>query len=162
PDIVLVDDLHVGSCWRFKGTSGQLGIVLPVPVIISHITVDHVSRKYTPLTNLALRTIIIWGVVDAPENLEKLERRTANVSAKLTELIGDRSGPPITGHFQFTPLAIFDYDIHANSHIQTFPLLDDILGLKMDFGVVVVEIVDNWGSEAWTCLHRVRIHGEQK
>jgi len=31
----------------------------------------------------------------------------------------------------------------------------------MDFGIVVLRVLVNWGMEAYTCLYRFRVHGER-
>jgi hypothetical protein len=136
---------------------GQLGISLPEPVLITHVTIDHVSRDFTSHIDLAPRTIYVWGVLDGDDNLEKqhfLVQRDGEVAGVLRS----RHEPAITGGRLFIPLVKLVYDIYAANHVQTFPVIMEVAEQHMEFKEVVVEFVDNWGGSA-TCLHRVRIHG---
>ncbi|TFK63314.1 hypothetical protein BDN72DRAFT_902507 [Pluteus cervinus] len=45
PYIALDDDLRVGRCWRLPQVSGQMGIRLPYPTKITHLSVDHIPRE---------------------------------------------------------------------------------------------------------------------
>ena len=58
-------------------------------------------------------------------------------------------------------VANFTYDIHATEYIQTFPVREEIRELGIDFGVVVLLVKSNWGKEEFTCLYRMRVHGER-
>ena len=58
-------------------------------------------------------------------------------------------------------LASFTYDIHAPKHVQTFPIREEVAGLGVDFGVVVLRVKSNWGRDEFTCLYRFRVHGQR-
>ncbi|TDL15226.1 hypothetical protein BD410DRAFT_693823, partial [Rickenella mellea] len=53
------------------------------------------------------------------------------------------------------PLGQVEYDIHAETHIQHFPL--QFYG-KQKFDRVIFHFLDNWGSQECTCIYRVRVH----
>jgi SUN domain-containing protein 1/2 len=82
-------------------------------------------------------------------------------------------------------LAELTYSLDSEDNVQTFPIKnnkisrtaqvnDSLEGLcsetttrescgSQNAGVtaaVTFEIVDNWGNEDYTCLYRIRIHGE--
>jgi SUN domain-containing protein 1/2 len=46
-------------------------------------------------------------------------------------------------------------------HIQTFPIDAEIRSLGIDFGLVVLMVKNNWGMDKYTCLYRVRVHGQR-
>jgi len=62
---------------------------------------------------------------------------------------------------QYIRIANFTYNIHASRNIQTFPIDEEIRELGVDFGIVVLRIKSNWGTDAYTCLYRLRVHGER-
>jgi SUN domain-containing protein 1/2 len=62
---------------------------------------------------------------------------------------------------QYMRLNKFSYNIHGSSHIQTFPVDEDVRNLGVDFGIVVLKVKSNWGREEFTCLYRMRVHGQR-
>jgi SUN domain-containing protein 1/2 len=157
PDTAITDDLHLPSCWRVSGQAGQLGISLSEPISVTHVTIDHLAVDMTSDIESAPRRLVLWGIIDGVDNAEKWQRHIARSSQLPLHSI---KGPAITNSYSYIPLKIFEYDIHAPSHIQTFEVTKDIRALGMDFGVVVLEILSNWGGSS-TCLYRVRIHGDR-
>ncbi|EGN98082.1 hypothetical protein SERLA73DRAFT_182953 [Serpula lacrymans var. lacrymans S7.3] len=71
PDIVLNEDLHAGSCWKVEETPSQLGIALAEPIVITDITIDHIPQELTHEIGLAPKNIVVWGVLDGQDNIEK-------------------------------------------------------------------------------------------
>jgi hypothetical protein len=157
PDIALTHNPQLALCWKVDTPHGQLGISLPETILVTHVTIDHVSRDFTSHINLAPRTIYIWGVLDGEDNLEKRQILIQG-NGEVASVLNSRYEPAITGGLLYIPLARLVYDIYAASHVQTFPVMKEIVDQHMEFKEVVVEFVDNWGGST-TCLHRVRIHG---
>lgn len=156
PSLALNDDSRIGQCWSFPSASGQLGIILPTPIIPSQVTIDHIPMEIAANIGQAPRTMILWGLLDGTENMRKwyLSRRTHPTSA----LLQGRQGPQdVSGH-SYAPLAILEYNIHGKWPIQTFTVFDYVQNFQMDFGVIVLEIIDNWGASN-TCVYRARLHG---
>ncbi|KAH7905834.1 hypothetical protein BJ138DRAFT_1017164 [Hygrophoropsis aurantiaca] len=156
-EVVLDDDLHTDSCWRFEANSGQVGISLSERITITHVTVDHIAKELTSTIELAPRTLILWGVVD--KDTLTMDSALKTATGKAAELLASTRGPAISAGFQFAPLAWITYDIHTSSHVQTFPVFDHIALSNLTFSVVVVEVVNNWGASS-TCLYRIRVHGK--
>lgn len=158
PEIALQDDMRVGKCWLIPSQCAQLAIVLPRMIYPTHVTVDHIPLEIAADIGEAPRNMRLWGVVDGPLN------RACHInlisSYELPSADG-RHTPPFAGDRSYVLLSAFQYDINALSPIQTFPVDVHIVDSRMYFGVVVLEIVDNWGSNT-TCLYRVRVHGDAK
>ncbi|KAA1478722.1 hypothetical protein DENSPDRAFT_788369 [Dentipellis sp. KUC8613] len=157
PNIALTEDLGHGSCWRFEGKSGYLGIALIEPVYITRLTIDHISRTTTSDIALAPRRMVLWGLVEGKEEYDSLRHLRREDSPVNSSFI--TSAAPLPSHQGWIPLSSFTYDIHADFHIQTFSVWDRPQELGIEFGVVVLEVLDNWGANA-TCLYRVRVHGD--
>ena len=54
-------------------------------------------------------------------------------------------------------IADVEYDTCSVQHIQSFPVYDDAVSVRVD--KVVFQILDNWGLPDFTCIYRVRVHG---
>ena len=153
PEVALSDDLRMEYCWPIRNSSGQLGFMLSEMILVTHVTIDHLARDMTSDISSAPRRMVLWGVIDGEDNMDKVK--------SVLKATGDElSGPPITGGYTYIKLQSFSYDIDAPFHIQTFPMIESVVALGLDIGVLVLEILDNWGGPS-TCLYRVRIHGER-
>ncbi|RPD74276.1 hypothetical protein L226DRAFT_425821, partial [Lentinus tigrinus ALCF2SS1-7] len=157
PEAALHDDLRVGECWLVPGTSGQLGIGLHTFVAPTHVTIDHIPLEIAADIGQAPRKMVLWGLVEGSHN-RALYRKLAERGEVLHAAALGRERPPVHSNQQYVFLASFDYNIFAPFHIQTFQISSIAVDEGLYFGVVVLEIVDNWGGQN-TCLYRVRIHG---
>jgi SUN domain-containing protein 1/2 len=147
--VTALDDLtQPGQCWRFVGSTGQLGVRLSQKVAIFSVTVDHVPRELVTSVQSAPKNMVLWGVSDIKSTMPELAK--AGGGRRLPALDG--------GHDAFlVALASFRYDPHAASNIQTFSLREEVR--YQVFDRVIFEVLDNWGAE-FTCLYRVRVHGK--
>ncbi|KAH9470982.1 hypothetical protein Pst134EA_004892 [Puccinia striiformis f. sp. tritici] len=59
---VLVSDLSLGTCWPFRGTTGQIGIQLSRTIRIEGITISHVSRPLAYDIRTAPKEFELWGL----------------------------------------------------------------------------------------------------
>jgi SUN domain-containing protein 1/2 len=160
PVTALHHETHGGYCWPFASQRGQLGISLAAPVIIDEVTIDHISRDIALDIRSAPQHMEVWGLVEGGENLEKYEEL---VKEKEQRQDGPEEGEAYPDTLpQYPPyvrIANFTYDVDSGKHVQTFPVLEEIKDKKMDFGVVVLRVLSNWGREEFTCLYRFRVHG---
>ena len=142
PFVAIDDDNRPGRCWLFSGSVGQLGVLFPVRVNITAISVDHLPRELALSVSNAPRNIKIWG---------------------FNEVLYPREGPSILSqvppishpNFVFEPVAEFRYDVFGPDHIQTFP----VFPMRGSFDGIVAEILENSGGSS-TCLYRIRVHGQ--
>lgn len=172
PAHALHHDNSAGMCWPFKGSFGQLGIQLARPVIISDITIDH-----APLSLLfgdgegggissAPREITVTGYVQRPEDRMKLkewqqQQRAAQETrpeGEEEETVDIHENPP-ANHIH---LASFTYQAgeETNRATQTFAVSAEARALRIPIMVIQVRVQSNYGNERFTCLYRVRVHGE--
>ena len=151
PWAALSEDMQLESCWLLGGKSGQLGVSLSRSVRISHVVVDHhVDDILT-----APRQMILWGLVDGEENVASFR----DLHAKRTGVIPEKHPfPAISGGLSFVPLSSLEYDSHAANLTQTFPIFPFIVDSGMDFKVIVLEVLGNWGGTS-TRLYRFRVYG---
>ncbi|KAI0715605.1 UNC-like C-terminal-domain-containing protein [Cerioporus squamosus] len=60
----------------------------------------------------------------------------------------------------FVLLGHIAYDIYGKLPVQTFDLFSDVGTLKLILDTVLLIIKDNWGNQVFTCIYRVRVHGD--
>ncbi|KAG2747934.1 hypothetical protein P692DRAFT_20735950 [Suillus brevipes Sb2] len=143
-----------GSCWKIPQVRGHLGIGFRLPVIITHVSIEHLPSQ--PMD--APREIILWGYLERVDNLQHYTVvDPLNVDDKPPqEVIEESQKQNPSG--SFIELAHMEYSPFHDSPIQTFPVHENVLRSGFDFGLVVVKIRGNWGADE-TCLYRVRVHG---
>ncbi|KAJ7714324.1 hypothetical protein DFH07DRAFT_763084 [Mycena maculata] len=160
PVTALHHDIHDGNCWPFAGSQGQLGIVLASPTHIDSdtITIDHVAAAAAVNKRTSTSKYMeLWDLVEGEDNVSKLEAWRAVAQPGEDEPVQPAMLPKFPEYIQ---IASFQYDIHLTNNIQTFPIDAGIRSLGIDFGVVVLMVKSNWGRDEYTCLYRVRVHGE--
>ena len=81
-----------------------------------------------------------WGSVDGSQNGGRFKEYQSLYPGTY---LSPSAGPPLTNGYQFVHLADFEYDVNATSHVQTFPVHAYVPPLEIDFGVFVVEVLDN-------------------
>ncbi|KAG2018220.1 spindle pole body-associated protein sad1 [Coprinopsis cinerea AmutBmut pab1-1] len=181
PVTALHPDTYSGDCWPMFGSSGRLGVALAAPVYIDEITIDHVAKEAAFDMRSAPRQMEVWGLVEGADNLAKVkewqdsELLSRKVAAEAAgEVVDDAwekrdreaqaallpPGLPKSGG-TYIRLANFTYDIHAPRNVQTFGVDPKIKELGVDFGVVSLRILNNWGRDEYTCLYRFRVHGRK-
>ncbi|KAI1795834.1 hypothetical protein LXA43DRAFT_1090469 [Ganoderma leucocontextum] len=157
-DSILTDDVRLDGSWFFPGSHFQVGVSFATTIYPTHFTIDHAFLPDAAGSSKAPRHIVVWGVVEGVSNKGRATRVVADLD------IGDvynRTAPNLHQRENFLPLATIEYNIHGSSHVQTFPVYPHAVESNIDFGVIVLEVLDNWGGEV-THLYRVRVHGLAK
>ncbi|KAG5645933.1 hypothetical protein DXG03_004722 [Asterophora parasitica] len=169
PVTALHHELHNGHCWPFAGHQGQLGVALAAPTYVSEISIDHVAREVAFDMRSAPREMEVWGMVEGKDNIAKVrewmaerERKREEKRALGEEVEEDPEYPKTLPRApQYVRIAKFTYNIHGGRNVQTFPVDEEVRALGVDFGIVVLNIKSNWGREEFTCLYRMRVHGQR-
>ncbi|KAG9121962.1 hypothetical protein FRC07_001856, partial [Ceratobasidium sp. 392] len=161
PAVALVPDINVGNCWPFAGSQGQIAVLLSRSVRVDSVTIDHASKDVAYDLKAAPRKFVVWGLVEGADNLAKLaqyrkQAETQSIGANPESEVQAEEAPSQDS----IKLAEFEYDINESSHIQTFAVPDDVRAAGIDVGVVIFKIRSSWGDPNFTCIYRVRVHGE--
>jgi SUN domain-containing protein 1/2 len=152
-----------------------LAVALSAPTYISDITIDHVAKEVAFDMRSAPREMEVWGMVEGKDNIAKVKAWQAEKAARNEEAkrVAKEKGIPFTDEVdvvypktlpkspQYIRIANFTYNIHAPRNIQTFPVDEEIRELGVDFGIVVLRMKSNWGRDEYTCLYRLRVHGQR-
>ncbi|KAH9923088.1 UNC-like C-terminal-domain-containing protein [Fomitopsis serialis] len=137
-----------GHCWPMAGSSGFIGIQLAEPVLIKNVTVDHAPSSLTPARegDTAPRSIVVWALIPMSSAVTTEPPKIQSINV------------PVPEGFRIVAIAQLEYDVFKPQHIQTFPVDAGMQGVKVD--QVVFQVLSNWGSVDFTCLYRLRVHGE--
>ncbi|EMD36716.1 hypothetical protein CERSUDRAFT_73773 [Gelatoporia subvermispora B] len=144
PSIAISDDTHAGRCWKVHQLPTQLGIRLPIIIRPSQVSVEHLLKENAVDIRQAPKNMTLWGVVDGKSNMEAFKTLMAS-----NHLDRNLPTPMLARDLRWAPLASFMYDIHHRNHIQTFPISQDYIDSEITFGIVALEILENWGSGVW-------------
>ena len=166
PVTALHHDVQNGFCWPFPGSQGHLGVQLAAPVKVESVSVDHVPMEVAFDVRSAPKEMEVWGVVEGEENVRKLkewrEMKEATRSSSGEAEEEEAAYPAMLPRQpEYIRLAGFTYDVTGPSHVQNFPVSDEIKEMGLDFGVVVLMVKSNWGRRDFTCLYRFRVHGSR-
>ncbi|CAM0136365.1 Sad1 and UNC84 domain-containing protein [Umbelopsis sp. WA50703] len=134
--IALNPDTKVGQCWPMQGSNGSIGILLSKTITVTGVTIEHAGKQVLPDRRSAPKDFAVWAVYG--DNLGQIQGDT----------FGEQSQHSVE-------LATGQYDAEDESALQTFAV-----DHKKPTRAVVIRINSNWGHPEYTCLYRVRIHGE--
>ena len=179
PEAVLQSSTFPGHCWPVAMTykPAVVTIRLHTSIIVSAISIDHTSKMLLAQRqelNSAPKRMKVYGYAPCP----------TTGSNSSDDHICRGLGFDIMSK---ALIAEFTYNIDDENNVQTF-LVDNNLVAGSTAGMaspgesscsetattqscsgqsspvvsaaVTLEILDNWGNDEYTCLYRVRVHGE--
>ena len=176
PITALHHEMQNGHCWPFAGGEGQLGVALAAPVFVEEVTIEHVAKSIAFDMRSAPRQMEVWGLVEGKDNIARVQAWKEDTAAQReAEQPSDEQSPStydqggsdvvypktLPKYPEYLRLANFTYDIHSPNNVQTFPVLPEIRELGIDFGIVALRVLNNWGRDDFTCLYRFRVHGQR-
>ncbi|EJU04970.1 hypothetical protein DACRYDRAFT_20541 [Dacryopinax primogenitus] len=127
-----------------------MGIRLHRFVYVDEIVVEAPPLSMLDQPETTPKQFDVWGHVESG-NVAKLEEY-------LKKHPSDQTPPPPSTNARFMHLGSFEYD-NQGAPIQKFSLDPAPSGHMIDFGLVVFTFNSNYGGD-YTCLYRIRIHGE--
>ena len=155
----------------FDGAYGYIGIALYQKIVVTHVTVDHIGRELFAEFRSAPRRMIFWIYIEDDDTIARLRyHRVENPLHPLWEngefpgRLGERflsESRQFRGRGMLIPVLTLEYDVNSIMEAQTFSLNQAVVDMNLVAGIVLLEIVDNWGATN-TCLYRVRVHGKRR
>ena len=177
PPVTALDhEVQNGHCWPFAGGEGQLGVALASPIFIEEVTIDHIPKSIAFDIRSAPRQMEVWGSVEGKDNIARVRAWKEDRKETRQPTLGGGEDSPTTYHDksevvdypktlpknpEYIRLANFTYDIHSPNNVQTFPVIPEIRELSVDFSIVALRVLNNWGKDDFTCLYRFRVHGQR-
>ena len=156
PETILEKTVHPGSCWATLPWNAKITVQLPSPTYIEAISVDHVSESLVDLDrSSAPKTVKVYGY-ESPQDDEP--------AVYLTTLMYDLEGRQVqTFPIATDPTTDTDDDEQESascSAVSDTPSCGVLDPTHTAIAVVKFEIVDNWGHPEYTCVYRLRVHGQ--
>lgn len=168
PEAVLQKNTLPGSCWPMEGSSGQIVLKLAYPVVVESLSVDHASSEILPPGKHT----------SAPKKLKVIGYPACDTEDTNCASVGFDIADPLE-------IADIEYDVEGSS-VQTFeshytkamaslpepptPSLEESGSCsvqascsappKTSVAAIEVRVLENWGNFDFTCLYRLRVHGE--
>ena len=177
PEAILQSSTLPGQCWPVAMIvkPAVVTIRLQPSIVVSAISIDHMSKSFVSQfrqqLNSTPKRVVVYGY--SPCSTSSGDSSDINCHGIGFDLKTK------------TLLTEFTYDIEGENNVQTFPIgktSNDGAARKADTAedscsatvtskscsaqhsgvsaAVTLEILDNWGNEDYTCLYRIRVHGE--
>ena len=153
PAMALFQDTNVGMCWAFPGSQGGLGIRLSETVLITDVSVEHVHREISKNIASAPREWSLYALITDDAAQTQIE----SINSGLYDSVAPANLPK-----GYTLIVKGEYDINNDEGktIQTVPVPVAIRRLNVPVQQVVFAVGSNWGNAEYTCLYRIRVHGQ--
>ncbi|KAI7873909.1 hypothetical protein K492DRAFT_169791 [Lichtheimia hyalospora FSU 10163] len=138
PVMALLPDTHPGQCWPMAGKYGSLGVRLSQPISVNAVSIDHADSHQVIDMSSAPKDFEVWGLTQP--------RSTATWKYPwdpAASLAGDA-----------VYLGKFKYNMD-NGAVQTFKITARSPPLRD----IVFRFLSNWDKDEYTCIYRVRVHG---
>lgn len=163
PETVLHPSTDLGECWPFLGAQGLVGIQLGATISATNISIDHnISTRDVRTTPKSFR---VWGIIEdwhaalSSVQIDRLTREKFGDVLRRSGVNPDNSRAPSPESYLLL-MAEFQYKVGAGEAVQTFPIFPIVTQSGLQIRRMLVEITDNWGTMTYTCIYRVRVHGQ--
>ncbi|XP_022197145.2 SUN domain-containing protein 5 [Nilaparvata lugens] len=131
PRLLIKGLIQPGECWTFKGTVGSVVIQLSLRIKVSSITLEHFPDHLLPSGRPTLSAPKIFSVIAVPD--------CENCKPK--------------------HLGLFEYNLFGPAR-QTFIVGRELFESMPGVRIIEIHFTANHGNPVFTCVYRVRIHGE--
>jgi hypothetical protein len=153
PEDAISPDMSLGACWPMKGSAGSITIKLNALVAVTAVSVDHIPKNEAVNINSAPREFRVLGSEDG-RHFDQLGESAPSFAEAEAEVEAEaEAGAPSA----FFPLVHGVYSLADGTlYSQTFPLSERSRPVRY----VRFEILSNYGNSDFTCIYRLRVHGE--
>lgn len=146
PAIALTDGIEPGECWALRGDSGQIGIQFTRAIRLSSLVVGHASVPLASMTS-APKKLVLWGLKSADTGL---------CDTLINEGIPTPNFGP--GYCGIHLLSGIHNPLTASAY-QNFTISTDN---NHYFNRIIVQVLTNWGHEAFTCIYHIQVYGNSQ
>ncbi|KAF4637724.1 hypothetical protein G7Y89_g340 [Cudoniella acicularis] len=158
PDAALKSWEEHGDCWCAPaggkdGRGPTLAVIMGAEIYPEEVVVEHIMPSASLEPGAAPKDMELWASVEGFENYDEVIALSKRLFSNEPEFITD---------FHYVRIATWTYDIESSDNIQAFPVQLDLKGFSIPTNRLVVRSKSNWGGGKvdFTCLYRIRVHGE--
>eukprot|EP00903_Cladosiphon_okamuranus_P008327 g8010.t1 len=130
PPVAINPESRLGMCWAMKGREGKLTVKLSQPITVETVSLEHAPRE-----------LLLNKGISAPKDFTVFGHRK---DLGVTDENGD-------------VLVDGQYKIEGDV-IQSFEVAEEYR--QEEYSVVTLQVHSNHGEEAYTCIYRLRVHGQ--
>jgi len=180
PEAMIHKKTLPGSCWPMEGQIGKVTLKLSYPVVIESVSIDHISPDIIPegKSDSAPKHIKIVGYPPCDDSSDCAAIGfDINDPIDIAEIHYNVEGPSVQTFDSHYTKAIASLPSPATA-AATFGDDGDDNDEENDLGscsqetascsgpprkivvAVAVKILENWGNPDFTCLYRLRLHGD--
>lgn len=169
PSAILEDKTTPGACWPMDGKRGQVTIRLAYPMNVETVSVDHVDLNLIPrnMYKSAPKTMKVIGYPTCKDKSDECYAMGFDLfdPIEIAQFEYDIKGSPVqTFDTIYSQSTTTKASIEANDNEEGSCSLEAASCSsppKVDIGGITLKVLDNWGNDAFTCIYRFRVHGQQ-
>ncbi|KAF8445473.1 UNC-like C-terminal-domain-containing protein [Terfezia claveryi] len=149
-----------GNCWPFAGKTGNLGIILRDPVYVTGMTLEHIEWNRCFARDATPKSIIFWvRIMETEKYYKKAVLEASKALGEKPELV--QATKNLKNMYDYVKVGKFEYEFTETSPPeQTFWIPMDMRTLNISSDKVLLHFYDNYGNPNYTCIYRVKVHGE--
>jgi SUN domain-containing protein 1/2 len=170
PEAVLQKNTFPGSCWPMEGSSGQIVLKLAYPVVVESVSVDHISSDIVPegKHNSAPKRLKVIGYPSCDESEPNCSAVGSDLNdpVRIADIEYNVEGPSVQtfeSHYAKAIASIPTPAFDADNHLESGSCSSQVSCTappKVSIAAIEVKVLSNWGNPDFTCLYRLRVHGE--
>lgn len=156
----------VDDSWCAPPSNGklQLTVVLSRTITPTELVIEHATMDEMPVGFMGSspKEVELWIQISDDTTRAAVREAISLMNPSLLEdsspqdkTIGDQALP-----LDYVPVGRWEYDIHTNQRLQTFLVPLSLGHYGVSTNSVAVRANSNWGNIKYTCLGRLRLHGE--
>lgn len=159
PEAALKSWEEHGDCWCAPandkdGRGPTLGVIMGSKIYPEEVVVEHISPSASLEPGAAPREMELLANLGDFDLYDALLKVSENLFPEESKNDGY--------NFNYVRIATWTYDIESEDNIQAFPIQLDLKSYGISTDKLVVRSKNNWGGGKvdYTCLYRIRVHGE--
>jgi hypothetical protein len=182
PEAILQKNTLPGACWPMSGTSGQVTLKLAYPVVVAAISIDHVAGAIISegQRTTAPKHLKVVGYPPCHSNDVDCSALGFDMSdpTDIAEIAYDVQSSKSVQTFESNYAKVVKslpksdlrddeastkadrYEIDENGSCSAAEATSCSGPPRIRVAGLTVHILENWGNPDFTCLYRVRVHGE--
>lgn len=149
-----------GDCWcspagGSDGFGSSLAVISGSSIYPEQIVVEHIIPQASLEPGAAPKEMELWAYVEDFDVYDEMKKMSEG-------MFGTNARVKIQQTMGYVRIATWTYNQDSSDNIQAFPVQLDMKDFSTRTDKLIVRAINNWsdGKVDYTCLYRVRVHGE--